>query len=133
MSSGKNFFEVNVPDARTRDKKGRFKSLGYPVESAEVRGVDRGPKERDYRKVLESMEPEAFKVLKAGLKDSRVPMKDRIAIAQDVLTRLHGKTVQSQEAEDARRKVESMSLDELKKYVQELAGEVGFGTAQVVN
>ena len=120
-----NFAEVSVGRARTRDSRGHFKSLGAPVESSEVRSVRRAEAVRDYRKFLATMEPAAFRVLMDALKDKRVSMKDRIEIAQDVLTRLHGKVIGSTEADDARRRVESMSTDELKAHVVELAKEMG--------
>jgi hypothetical protein len=119
------FAEVNDAKARTRDKSGRFKALGASVESDEVRGVTRAEKVRDYRKFLATMEPAAFRVLQAALNNKLVSMKDKIEIAQDILTRMHGKVLGSTEADDARRRVEAMSTDELKAHLVELAKEMG--------
>ena len=119
------FAEVNDNRARTRDKGGRFKALGASVESDKVREIHRAEKIRDYRKFLATMEPAAFRVLQAALNDKMVSMKDRIEIAQDVLTRMHGKVLGSTEADEARRRVESMSTDELKVHLIDLAKEMG--------
>lgn len=124
------FSEVNVPGARTRDKKGMFSGLGTPVESSEVKAVHRAAKIRDYRKFLESIEPTALRVLADALRDKKVPAKERIMIAQDILTRLHGKALVPQEAEEAKRRVEQMSTDELRDFVGELAGEMGMKVKQ---
>lgn len=132
------FAEVNLP-ARTRDGRGQFRSLGTPVESQEVRSVRRAVELKNYRRFLEAMEPAALRVMSAALRDRKVAVKDKILIAQDVLNRLHGKTLQPVEAEEARRKVEQMSVDELRDYVGSLAGELGIvvqkqdGPGRVVN
>lgn len=131
------FSEVNLPGARTRDRKGKFSGLGTPVESTEVQAVRRAAKIRDYRKFLESIEPTALNVLASALRDKKVPAKERILIAQDILTRLHGKALVPQEADEAKRRVEQMSTDELRDFVGELAGEMGMNlkpkAGQVVN
>lgn len=131
------FSEVNVPGARSRDKRGQYSGIGTPVESDEVKGVRRAAKIRDYRKFLESIEPTAMKVLAEALRDKRVGIKEKLLVAQDVLNRLHGKALVPQEAEEARRKVENMSTDELVSFVTDLAGEMGLAvkpkSSQVVN
>lgn len=124
------FSEVNVPGARTRNKHGRFSGLGTPVESTEVQAVRRAAKIRDYRKFLESIEPAAMRVLADALRNKKVPVKERLLVAQDILTRLHGKALVPQEAEEAKRRVEHMSTDELKDFVGELAGEMGMKVKQ---
>lgn len=114
--------ESLVKDARPRNRRGEFSASGLG-ESVELR--ERKVKVRDYRKFLESIEPAAFQVMARGLRDGKVPMKDRILIAQDVLNRLHGRVLQPQEAEEAKRRVENMSTDELRSYVLGLLGEAG--------
>lgn len=127
------FAEVNSTD-RTRGKDGRWKSLGASVESREVREVRRAAEMKNYRRFLESVEPAALRVMAQALKDGKVAMKDRILIAQDILNRLHGKTLQPVEAEEARRRVEQMSTDELREYVGSLAAELGLNVpVKVVN
>jgi hypothetical protein len=87
-------------------------------------------KKADYRKFLEDMEPAALKVLKQALKDESVPIKERKEIAMDVLTRLHGKVIQNTEVEDAKKRVEGMSNDELREFIMELAAETGIKAVQ---
>ena len=119
------FSEVNDPRARTRDKTGRWSGLGALAESPEVKSVSTAIKTRDYRKFLESIEPGAMQVLAKAMRSKGVAMKERIAIATDILNRLHGKAITSVEADAAKKRVEQMSTDELRDLVKKLLTETG--------
>lgn len=126
------FSEVNDPRARTRDKSGKWSGLGALAESPEVKVVSSAIKTRDYRKFLESIEPGAMQVLARAMRSKGVPIKERIAIATDILNRLHGKALVSVEADAAKKKIEQMSTDELRDLVKKLLAETGLEEADVV-
>lgn len=119
----KRFMEVHDPRARTRDAGGRWRSVSTLSKEADDSGVKRSIKTRDYRRFLESIEPRAMRVLADALRDKKIPMKERLLVAQDVLNRIHGKSLTPVEADQARRKVESMSTDELREYIKRVAAE----------
>ncbi len=108
---------------KPRTRTGQYAPLGVSVKDPKV--LEARVKVRDYRRFLQVMEPAAWKLLAAALRDRKVTMKDRIEIAQDILTRLHGKVAGSNEADEARKKFESMSTDELKANIIDLAKEMG--------
>jgi hypothetical protein len=121
----KRFMEIHDSRARVRDVRGRWRGVGTLAKEVEESGVKRSIKARDYRKFLEAVEPRAMKVLADALRDKRIPLKDRLLVAQDVLNRLHGKALVPVEADAARRRVEQMSTDELRDYIKSVASEVG--------
>lgn len=110
---------------RLRGKNGKFASgLGAPAQGEHSAAVSRALKKRDYRAFLEAIEPAALGLLEKALRSTKVPMKERIGIAMELVTRLHGKTVQNLDADKAKQKVENMSHDDLREYVKGLMAEL---------
>lgn len=124
-SSDSRFAEVHVPAARARNRKGHFVGLGTPVEGGDVRLVKRALSKKDYRRYLEDNEHLALKVIVDVLKDKRVPAREKLQAAQDLLNRLHGRVAAPGEGGDAKKKLESMSTDELRDHVISLARDAG--------
>lgn len=113
----KRFAEVHVSWSHVRDSKGRWRGLKRLADDPAVAQTRMNKAAKDYRRFLEAVEPAAWRVIADVVKNKRYPLKERLLAAQDVLNRLHGKVLTPQEAQDARKKVENMSTDELREFI----------------